>query len=227
MATLKNKRHELMAQGLAKGLTQTEAYIKAGYSKKSANSAACMLLKNQPEIQARTEQILERKQQMAQASTNQAIKNVAITKEYVLRAAMDTLEIALGRKKVKRTRSQTYHIKTAQPDQPTPEQIADAASRGETLVAPEPVDGIRVATADFDAYAVDLPVAGKMVELLGRDVNLFVETKRIQTGPLDAVPQDQVEEALAIINAAIAAGEAKALAEESGGAGSEPRPSNA
>ena len=45
MPTLTNHRHELFAQGLAKGKTQEQAYIDAGYEAKGArtNSARVMI----------------------------------------------------------------------------------------------------------------------------------------------------------------------------------------
>ena len=46
MPVLKNQKHELYCQALVKGLTQTQAYINAGFSAKSAESAASRLAKD-------------------------------------------------------------------------------------------------------------------------------------------------------------------------------------
>ena len=44
MAVLSNPKHELIAQGLAEGKSQTQAYIEAGYSPKSANANSSTLM---------------------------------------------------------------------------------------------------------------------------------------------------------------------------------------
>jgi hypothetical protein len=46
MTALKNARHEVFAQGIAKGLTQSEAYIRAGYGEKGARQNASRLIAN-------------------------------------------------------------------------------------------------------------------------------------------------------------------------------------
>ena len=44
MPILSNTKHELIAQGLAEGKSQTQAYIDAGYSSKSANANSSTLM---------------------------------------------------------------------------------------------------------------------------------------------------------------------------------------
>jgi phage terminase small subunit len=46
MPELRNPKHEKFAQNIARGLSPTEAYISAGYSRKSAHSSAFRLQQN-------------------------------------------------------------------------------------------------------------------------------------------------------------------------------------
>jgi phage terminase small subunit len=46
MAELKNPKHEKFVQHIVRGLSPTEAYISAGYSRKGAHASAARLLKN-------------------------------------------------------------------------------------------------------------------------------------------------------------------------------------
>ncbi len=55
MPVLKNPKHELFAQELAKGKTQVEAYEIAGYKPNDSNAA---VLANKPEIQGRLTEII-------------------------------------------------------------------------------------------------------------------------------------------------------------------------
>ena len=46
MAELKNAKHEKFVQNIVRGLSPTQAYISAGYSRKGAHASAARLLKN-------------------------------------------------------------------------------------------------------------------------------------------------------------------------------------
>jgi phage terminase small subunit len=65
MAELKNPKHEKFVQNIVRGLSPTEAYISAGYSRKGAHASAARLLKNPQvctrlaELQKAVEPILE------------------------------------------------------------------------------------------------------------------------------------------------------------------------
>jgi phage terminase small subunit len=87
MPVLRNQRHELFAQGLAKGLTQGEAYVQAGY--RPSPSAPSRLFEN-VRIKERVEELVGRK----------AI-DIIINKQFVTEALIDNLEKALGRRPVK------------------------------------------------------------------------------------------------------------------------------
>lgn len=59
MPPLKNKRHERFAQNIIKGLTQEQAYQKAGYTGKGARVSAAQLL-TKPSVRARVEELNEK-----------------------------------------------------------------------------------------------------------------------------------------------------------------------
>lgn len=87
MPPLKNQRHELFAQGLASGMSGTEAYESAGYTPNSKNVAR---LKVNEEIIAR---VLELQGKMTD--------RLILTKQYVIEATIENAEKALGRRPVR------------------------------------------------------------------------------------------------------------------------------
>src|SRR5271165_2879982 len=87
MPILENLRWELFAQGIAKGLTQGQAYVQAGY--KPSPSAPSRLFEN-VRIKERVQELVGRK----------AI-DVVINRQFITEALIDNLEKALGRKPVK------------------------------------------------------------------------------------------------------------------------------
>jgi hypothetical protein len=84
MPLLKNQRHELFAQQIAKGLSATQAYVKAGYSEQGAAQSADRLLRN-ADLKARIAEI--------QAELYAATKRALITeRESRIRAYQDRWE---------------------------------------------------------------------------------------------------------------------------------------
>jgi hypothetical protein len=57
MAALSNTRHELFAEGVARGLNATNAYVAAGYGKKGARQNATRLMTRDGKIRARIEEL--------------------------------------------------------------------------------------------------------------------------------------------------------------------------
>ena len=74
MPVLKNSKHELFAQELAKGKTAREAYVNAGYE---FNSGNCIRLKGNESIQARIQELQSR------ASTSVNITVSSLTEMYL------------------------------------------------------------------------------------------------------------------------------------------------
>ncbi len=60
MAALTNTRHELFSQGLAKGKSQTQAYIDAGYSPNGADVSSSRLMLGNASINKRVKELKER-----------------------------------------------------------------------------------------------------------------------------------------------------------------------
>ena len=90
MARLKSDRKEMFAINLAKGMTQEQAYVDAGY--KPNRSAASKLASNINVIN-----------RVAELRGRQVAKTT-LSKHYVLEATIENAEKALGRKPVKVTR---------------------------------------------------------------------------------------------------------------------------
>lgn len=81
MAALKNQRHELFAQSLAKGKTADEAYQEAGYKPNRGNAAT---LKANQSISDRVAELLER-----------GAKKVSIDHAWVLAKLVENVERAM------------------------------------------------------------------------------------------------------------------------------------
>jgi len=76
MPTLLNPKHEKFVQLLSSGMSATQAYISAGYSKVGAGPSAYKLLKN-PKVKNRLEELQRAVQECA-------VKGVALSRENVL-----------------------------------------------------------------------------------------------------------------------------------------------
>lgn len=115
---LENPRHERFAQGLAKGLSATEAYEKAGYKPDQPNSSRLTL---NDMVRKRVEELQSR-----------IVENVILTKEWVI------------------------------------ERLIENANRAMQAVA----------AADGE-YKYDGSVANKALELLGKEVGMFVDRAEV------------------------------------------------
>lgn len=81
---LRNARHELFAQAIARGANQTEAAKAAGYSERTACEQGSRLMRN-AQIKARIQELRER-------GAEQAVTEVALSKQYVIRKLIDITE---------------------------------------------------------------------------------------------------------------------------------------
>lgn len=86
MPVLKNQRHELFAQGLAKGMTGDAAHTAAGYAPNRKNASA---LKTKKDVIAR---VLE-------LQANRADRSI-LSRQWVIDALLENAEKALGRRPV-------------------------------------------------------------------------------------------------------------------------------
>jgi phage terminase small subunit len=75
MPVLKNSRHELFAQNLAKGLTQDQSYLEAGYKPNRRNAAR--LLKTNEDIRNRVAELqtrnVQKQDEMAKITTERLL----------------------------------------------------------------------------------------------------------------------------------------------------------
>jgi phage terminase small subunit len=85
---LQNPRHEQFAQAIAKGVNQTTAAKLAGYSERTACEQGSRLVRN-AQIAARIQELRER-------GTEQAINEVAVSKEWVIRKLVGIVEKTTG-----------------------------------------------------------------------------------------------------------------------------------
>lgn len=95
MAVLKNPKHERFAQELAKGKSQAEAYVTAGFKPNRHNAAT---LARQQHILDRVEFLLAEREEIHAQSTAKAVERVSLTKEWVLTKLVENAERALQAK---------------------------------------------------------------------------------------------------------------------------------
>lgn len=97
MPVLKNPKHELFAQELAKGTTAEKAYEAAGYK---ANRGNAVKLKQNESILRRVPELLAERERAHGQSTARAIERVSLTKEWILAKLIDNAERALQAQQV-------------------------------------------------------------------------------------------------------------------------------
>lgn len=92
MPQLKNARHERMAQGLADGKSQAQAYRDAGFTSKAPRKDASALLRRKPDIFRRRDEILSERAWVHEEGLREAIRKVGYTKVQVLEALGEIVE---------------------------------------------------------------------------------------------------------------------------------------
>lgn len=142
---LKNARQEVFAQNVASGMSNRDAYIKAGYSDHLTGKSTIEMasrLRKKHQIAARIAELLEQRQEADEKSTalaiERAIEKVALTKEYVITRLMENAERAM----------QAVPVKNA---------------KGE----------------ETGVYRYEGSVANRALELLGKELGLFVDRKEV------------------------------------------------
>lgn len=93
MPALKNTRHEAMANALAIGTPQGEAYRKAGFTGQSNSVAAQMA--NRADIKARVQEIIATQYQREARSNERAIERASIDKEWIVARAKYIVEFGI------------------------------------------------------------------------------------------------------------------------------------
>ena len=95
MPPLPRQREELFAVNIASGMTTSEAYQAAGYKPDRAN--ACRLT-TKDRIRQR---ITELQQQIAKKTQVAVVKQATMSRQYLVDALIENVEVALGRRPVK------------------------------------------------------------------------------------------------------------------------------
>ena len=95
MPPLPRQREELFAVNIASGMTTSEAYQAAGYRPDRAN--ACRLT-TKDRIRQR---ITELQQQIAKKTQVAVVKQATMSRQYLVEALIENVEVALGRRPVK------------------------------------------------------------------------------------------------------------------------------
>ena len=170
MPALDDARRELFAQGVAKGVSATNAYIAAGYktNAKAAAVSANRLLKR-VDVATRVQELLERRQHIEEKATEKAIEKTAITKEWVIKRLVENTERAM---------------------QNVPVLDHDGETIGE--------------------YRYEGSVANKALELLGKELGMFIERRINLNADLESMSDEDRREVLDTIDAEIARKQADA-----------------
>lgn len=141
-----SSRHELFCQGIAKGLTATQAYAEAGFSANGAAQSASRLLS--------TAKIVSRIEQLKTAVVAKVVEQTGRDRGWVLEQLERNYDRAM----------QAEPILNSQGDE----------------------------TGEF---RYDGAVANRALELIGKEVGMFVERLRVED--LDALTPDELKEVAA------------------------------
>lgn len=98
MPILRNARHERYAQGLADGLSQADAYAKAGFSANRGHASS--LLKREGSILKRRDEILAERETAAREATAIATEAAGVNKAFVMTKLVEVLDRSLQAKPV-------------------------------------------------------------------------------------------------------------------------------
>lgn len=100
MPVLKNPKHELFAQELAKGKNQTEAYKAAGYQVEGnvAETSASRLFRN-AQVVARVTELQERGAQRAEITVQSLIEEAEEARQLALKLGQSSAAVAATREK--------------------------------------------------------------------------------------------------------------------------------
>ncbi|MCR4333018.1 MAG: terminase small subunit [Sulfuricaulis sp.] len=150
MGILRNAKHEMVAAGLADGLSQEAAYIKAGFSAKKARSNASTLIKQKKNILERRDEILAERESLRSQGVVAAAEKEQVTKEYVLRRLKTVAERCLQSEPVVDRKG-------------FPVVIEKQGEGGESTPAL--------------AYVFNSMGANRALELLGKEIGMFIERK--------------------------------------------------
>lgn len=140
---LKNRRQEIFAQSIAKGLSQTDAALSAGYSEARARSQGCHLAKN-PKVGKRIQELAEKVTERVTAATG-------ISKAWVLEKLRENVERAMQSRAVLDSKGKESGQYTWQPN---------AANKG--------------------------------LELIGKELGMFVDRARVSIEDLRALPTEKL-----------------------------------
>lgn len=154
MPILKNSRHERYAQELAKGKSQADAYLAAGYN--GDRTTACRLAAK-ANIKNRVAELLETREQIHAQATTRAVEKVGLTKEWVIARLVENAQRAL---------------------KAVPVTTSEGEEKGE--------------------YQYNGNVANRALELLGKELGMFIDRKEIgQPGDFARMSDEELDGALA------------------------------
>lgn len=160
-SALRNPKHERMAQVMAEGKTQMDAYKAAGFVGDPQKHAAGTL-KRHPQIRARIAVLLEERARIAGETTAKAAEEAAVDKAWVLNNLREVAERCMQAKPV--------------------------MSRGKPVFVETPEGGLA------PAYVFDSAGANRALELVGKELGMFIDRKEIRTGPLDGLSHAELKE---------------------------------
>ena len=126
MAALKNQKHELFAQALAKGKSQTEAYALAGYSPSEQNASR---LRRNDKVQDRLKELQSKGAERAAVTIESLIAEAAEIQAAALKEGQHSAAVAALTAKAKlsglwieRQQSENTNVNYAVSDEPQTEQ---------------------------------------------------------------------------------------------------------
>lgn len=187
MPILKNQRHELFCQEIAKGATLDKAYVTAGYAPGSARANAATL-KHRKGIKERIAELQERLIVKEEQSVERAITKLSITKEAVLG---ELAKLAFA--------NMADYMKVGEDGQPTlnfNDLTRDQAAALVEITVEEFKDG-RSDKREVRRVKFKLADKQKSLEALGKHLGLFIERHEVGApGDFARMTDEELNEAL-------------------------------
>lgn len=164
MPVLRNQKHELFAQGLAKGMTADAAYVAAGYKENRKNASR---LKANERVAARVDEILGSAARRVEVSASRVIEELA---KIAFADPRNVMQWGPGGVKLKPS--------------------ADLSDDDAAIVA----EVMETTTEAGGSLRVKTVSKLGALELLGKSLGMFIDRKEIRTGDLPEMTPDELRQ---------------------------------
>jgi hypothetical protein len=174
MGILSNPKHEEFCQQIARGVSQSAAYVAVGYKANRGN--ACALGRDE-RIRTRVAEILAEKQEIERKATVKAMEELKVDKAYIIGRLVEVVETSLGHWPMRQMK------KGPKPGSKGQQQAAGQSGNGahssegkgsKKVGLPEDSAGY------VEVWKFDGASANRALELLGKEHGMFIDRREVR-----------------------------------------------